>query len=130
MSDAANPTTIGSLIDQLYATRSLRLEVEKTVKNYKTQEAALRIQIIRTLGDIGLDGGKGTTATAAIVKDVVPRVDDWDKVYEYIETHEAFEIMQRRVSATAIRDRWDAGEDIPGIEKVETVDLSLTKRSK
>ena len=54
MSDAANPTTIGSLIDQLYATRSLRLEVEKTVKDYKTQEAALRIQIIRTLAILAL----------------------------------------------------------------------------
>jgi hypothetical protein len=39
----------------------------------------------------------------------------------------AYELLQKRLSATAIQERWDAGEKIPGVEVFTTVGVSLTK---
>ena len=121
---------IGGAIDLLYSTRQQRLNIEKDVKALKSDELVLRTHIIRELEKIGLDGGKGKEATAAVVYEEVPNVTDWDAVWDYIHNNHADDLVQRRISVTAIRDRWSNGETVPGVDKFASVDLSLTKRSK
>jgi len=78
---------------------------------------------------IKIDGAKGKEATAALIYETQPVPESWDDIYDYIETNDAFDLLQRRLSVTAVKERWDAGVTIPGIGKFDSVDLSLTKRS-
>lgn len=121
---------IGSCIDKLYDLRAQRLLLDKEVTALKSDEAYLRVHIIRTLEGMGLDGGKGRAATAAISYSDVPNVTDWEAVQAYIVENDAFDLMQRRLSNVAVRDRWTKGVELPGMEKVPVKDLSLTKRPK
>ena len=121
---------LGSLIDLLYATRVKRLEAEKEIKAFKTQEVAYRIRIKQMLDAASLESGSGKTATTSISYMVEPSPKDWPAIYQYIVKNDAFDLLQRRLSATAVRDRWNDDLLIPGIDKFDAWDLSLTKRSK
>ena len=127
--DARDNLDLGGTIDLLYSLRAARLEAEKKIKEMKSDELALKVQILRMLEATGLDGAKGKAATAAVVYEELPVVKDWDELWDYVEATDSRDLLQRRISVTAIRDRWNAGKIIPGIDKFNSTDLSLTKRS-
>lgn len=121
---------LGGLIDLLYATRVKRLEAEKEIKALKTSEVAYRVRIKQMLDAASLEAGSGKLATTSVCYTTEPTAKDWPSIYSYIVENDAFDMLQRRLSATAVRDRWNEGIIIPGIDKFDSWDLSLTKRSK
>lgn len=120
--------SIGQTIDKLYALRAERLALSKQIEDMKAQESKLRVIIITQLRDIGLDGGKGSLATASITTSREARVTDWHALWNWMKEHDAFDMVQKRVAVTAARARWDEGVAIDGVEEFELDDLSLTKR--
>ena len=121
------PTDLGGCIDLLYTLRAERLALSKQETDKKTEEAKLRQHIINALKENSLEGGKGATATVSLTYDIVPSPKDWDAIWDFVESENAHDLVQKRLSATACRERWNSGVEIPGIEKFVNVDLSLTK---
>ena len=122
------PKSIGACIDQLYKLRQQRLEIEKSADEVKQEENALEKHILDSFSKTDLDGAKGKLATAGINRSTVPNVQDWDAFYAYIKQNDAFDMLQRRVSSTAYRERLDNEEVVPGVETYEVIKLSLRKR--
>lgn len=121
---------LGTAIDTLYEKRSERLALEKTVKAFKTEELALRVRIKSLLDQVNLEGAKGSLATASISNSVEPTIVNWEEFYAYVKANDAFDMLQRRISPTAIKQRWEIDVVVPGVDKFDTWDISLTKRSK
>lgn len=121
---------IGAHIDALYALREQRLGIERRVKEMKEQEVQMRNSIFEMLAGMGLTKASGAVATAGIKVSNVPLVEDWDQLWKYIQQTGEFDLVQKRVSVTAWRARFDDGITIPGVSKVEDVDISLTKASR
>ena len=121
---------LGEAIDKLYELRAKRLDAEKAIKAMKSDELALRVTIKRLLDAASLEGGRGQIASTSVNYSIEPAAKDWPAICNFIRENDAFDILQRRLSATAVKDRWESGIIIPGIEKFDTWDLSLTKRSK
>lgn len=121
---------LGTAIDTLYALRARRLEAEKVIKAFKSEELELRVIIKRLLDNASLEGGRGQVASTSIIHSTEPAPKDWPAIYAFIQENDAFDLLQRRLSAVAVKDRWESNIIIPGIEKFDTWDLSLTKRSK
>jgi hypothetical protein len=48
-------------------------------------------------------------------------------IYDYVRRNNAFELMQRRLSDTAVRDRWEAGQEIPGVAHFNKIEVSCVK---
>ena len=130
MSTEAPTEKLGELIDKLYQKRTERLALSRQVDAFKAEESDLRRLIIQRLQDVGLDSGRGSLATASITTDDQASVKDWEAFENYILEHKSFDLLQRRVSITAVRARWENSEVVPGVEKVTLSDLSLTKASK
>ena len=130
MSTEAPTEKLGELIDKLYQKRTERLALSKQVDAFKAEESDLRRLIIQRLQDVGLYSGRGSLATASITTDDQASVKDWEVFENYILEHKSFDLLQRRVSITAVRARWENSEVVPGVEKVTLSDLSLTKASK
>ena len=126
------PATLGACIDLLYATQEKRLalerSIEKKVEALRKEEQALEKHLLDTFSKDDLDGAKGKRATAGLKRQTVPNVKDWEQLYKFIKKHDAFELLQRRVSGTAYRERLEAKEVIPGVEAFTVVKLSLTKK--
>lgn len=122
--------SIGEKIDALYAKRAERLALEKEVKAMKELETALREEVIHALHDVGLASARGAAATATIQKSVAPIVTDWDKVYQYIQENNRFDLLHQRLTVEAWRDLRNEGVELPGVESFNKEDLSLTKASR
>jgi hypothetical protein len=123
----AVPAKLGAAVDLLFTTRQKRLVVQQTIKEMEDLEKRIKDHLINTLPKSDASGVAGKLARAAITSKKVPTVKDWDSLYAYIKQNDAWELLQRRVNNTAVDDRWDAGDDIPGVEAFVAVNVSVTK---
>ena len=123
------PKSIGACIDLLYETRQKRLDGQKAVDAVALQEREIEDHILKQFEKVELSGAKGGIAQVSIKQTVVYNISDWDAVFSYATKHNAPDLLQKRLSSTAIRDRLDNGEEIPGIESFTKIGLSLTKVS-
>jgi len=123
-------TDIGPAIDALYALREQRLGMQKKVDELKAEELKKRNEIFELLAGLGLTKASGAVATAGIKVSNIPLVEDWDTLQAHIKATGEFDLLQKRISVTAWRARFDEGVEVPGVSKVEDVDISLTRASR
>lgn len=121
------PKTMGACADKLYQLREKRLEEQKKVDVIEEEEKALKEHLIQNLPKSEASGVAGKLARVTIVTKIVPQVEDWDKFYAHIKKKGEFDLMQRRVSDTAVKERWDAGKQVPGVKTFNALTVSINK---
>lgn len=121
------PKAMGACADLLYQLRQKRLEMQKEVDKIAAEEAALKEHIINTLPKSEASGVAGKVARVTVVTKEVPQVEDWDSFYKYVKRTGAFDLMQRRLTEAAVKERWEAGEEIPGVKHFQVVTVSINK---
>lgn len=119
--------TFGSLIDEMYAVRTKRQELEAESKKLGEQLEKMTAAIINRLDIDETTMSRGKAASATLTETVVPKVDDWDAFYKYLAENEAFHLLQRRVSSAAARETIEAGEVIDGVSTFTKRAISLRK---
>lgn len=124
------PTTIGATIDLLWSLREERKAAEAVAAEIKEKESAVEAHLMNNFDKSGLDGAKGKFGLATLKHSTVADVTDWPTFYAYIQKNKAWDLLQKRPSITAIRERWNANKDIPGVKPKEIVTLSLTQVKK
>lgn len=122
------PADVGECIDKLFMLRSQRIMLGKEIAERKRTEAKYTLHIIGKLRDSKLTGGMGERANASYKMESIPTAKDWPKVWAYIKEHDAFDMLAKKLSGKAVKERWEAGEIIEGIETFDKPKLSLTKR--
>ena len=117
---------LAALADHYWLTRQQRLEAEKVARDLKTQESAAEAELIKEMREQQLTaiGGRHARLTIPTVPEYVPAVQDWDAFYKHILSSGDFSLLQKRVGAAACKERWDAGEEVPGITKFPVYKLS------
>lgn len=121
------PKTLALCADELYKTREARLALQKQVDELTSRESAIKEHLINNLPKSDASGVAGKLARVTIVTKVIAQVKDWDKLYAYIKKNNAFEFLQRRLTDTAIKERWDNGKEVPGVEPFNAVTVSINK---
>lgn len=123
----AFPKSLGACADLLYQMRTKRLEAVKAAAELKAEENRLKEHIINTLPkDSG--GAVGKTHKVIVVTKTKQQVKDWDKFWVYVAKNKAWDLLQKRISDTAVQARIDDGKKLPGVEPFVVVDVSLTKK--
>ena len=120
------PKTMGACADRLYEVRQERLAQQKIVDQLQAEESALREHIINSLPKTDT-GASGQVARVSVVTKRVPQVADWDEFYKFIKKTGQFDLMQRRPSDAAIKERWENGKEVPGVDHHQVVTISLNK---
>jgi hypothetical protein len=123
----AKKLTLAGAADELYTIREQRLKLQKQVDALAAEETVLRDYLINNLPKTEATGVAGKLARATIVTKPVPQVKDWDRFYAYVKKTNSFELLQKRLGEGAIKERWEAGKDVPGVEKFNAVTVSLNK---
>ena len=113
--------------DAYKALRTKRLDLSHQVDELKKEETQLMNELIEVLSEQGVEGVQGKTCRVSLNPSIVPIVVDWDKLNKYILKNEALEFFQQRLSVTAVRDRWDAGEKVPGVKEDTKIKLKVNK---
>jgi len=120
------PKTVGTVADNLYKLRDLRLKLQREVDAIKGVERELTDHGIGLLHQQRLTAGRGKLATFSITQVSVATATDWDALYEWIVDNDAFDVLQRRLNNKAVIDR---SEDIAveGVKIEGIIKASLTK---
>lgn len=121
------PKTVGQCIDSMYAMREQRLNLQKQVELMKKEEAAIEAHILNQFSKAEIRGAKGTTATGSVTAKTVYSIADWPTFIGWVAKHKAWDILYKQAGQTALRERFDNGQEVPGIEAFEKIGLSLTK---
>lgn len=100
-------------------------ELESQLTDQKKLVESLRDEMIAEMNTAGTDSYKSDLGSIALMRTDVPTVDDWDAFYKFVHSHNAFDLLQRRVSSSAWRDRVEEGENIPGVKKFQKETLRI-----
>lgn len=107
--------TINDIINARLYTRHKLADLSKQEKALKAEQSELDWQLMTKLDDQGLSRTANDTATISISEEVVPEVQDWDELYQYITSTGDFSLVQRRMSSTAYRELRGQGDNVPGV---------------
>lgn len=121
------PKTLGACADMLFELRNSRLAEQKKVDSIEEKEKALKSYIIEHLPKSEASGISGKLARVTVVVKQIPQVKDWDVFYKYIKRTGNFDLMQKRLSDAAIKERLEDGKLIPGVELFNIVSISMNK---
>ena len=122
------PKTLGACADKLFELREKYHRLEREAGNLRAHSNAIQEHLIEELPKDSAEGIVGKRARATVTMKRFPTVADWGKFYKYISKNKAFELLQRRVSEAAVKERWEAGKQVPGVEPFNKAVISVTKR--
>lgn len=121
------PKSVGLSADLYAEVRELRLAMQKHTDAMQEREKEIREYIINNLSKSDDTGAAGKKYRAQIVRKISPSVTDWTKVWDFVKRTGRFDLLQKRVSDTAVKDMWENGQEVPGVEKFHAVEVSITK---
>jgi hypothetical protein len=121
------PKALGACADRLFTVRQQRLEIQKQVDLLQSEESAIKEHIINTLPKSEASGVAGKLARVTVVSKQVPQVKDWDAFYKHVKKSGDFDLLQRRLTDSAIKERWEAGKEVPGVEHFNAISVSINK---
>lgn len=121
------PRSIGLCADLYAEVRELRLAMQKHTDAVQAREKEIREHIINNLSKSDDTGAAGKRYRAQITRKAVPAVADWQKVWDFVKKTSRFDLLQKRISDTAVKDMWESGSEVPGVERFHAVDVSITK---
>lgn len=121
------PVKLGDAIDKLMALRNARKKLTREAKDARATESKFEDAILLKFKKSELEGARGKTAQASVSRVDYPTITDFAKLAAYIVKNRAVDLVQRRLSADAVRARWSDGKEIPGIGHFNKVTLHLSK---
>lgn len=123
-------TTIGQLVDKLWAKREMKRKLEEEkMKPLEKEIAQLQEDIMDRMGQQELEGGRGRKASASITEEVVANITDFEALCKYVKRTGYFHLFHRRISNPAFREL-AAKKPVPGLEAFTKKKLNLTTLKK
>lgn len=119
---------LNTLLDELASIRGEIKSLQEQEKVLKLRQNDLDSEIIRKMEDQGLDQIANDVCTVSKKIDVVPTVEDWDVVHQHILDTKQFELLQKRMSATAWRELLQMGQAVPGVKATELTKINFRSK--
>lgn len=134
------PESIGRCADLYKDVQALRLAMAKEVEAVEQFERKIKLHMIDNLEKSSDTGAAGLKYRVQIVTKTVPRIkvaeeaekgestaQGWQQFWAYVASTGRFDLVQKRLADKAIKDMFDAGETVPGVELFKQPDVSVTK---
>ncbi len=101
------------------------LEQEKELKQVQN---ALEAEIAADMERQGLTQTGNDACTISLKTEVVPTVEDWDVLHQHISDTGRFELLQKRMSATAYRELIAMEPSVPGVRSTELTKVNYRSK--
>jgi len=127
--------TVDSVIKTYMKLRSekeaIEAEVKDRVSGIKEKMAKLEAWLKAKADADGVTSFKTEHGTAFLTTTDYANVADWDAVLNFIKTEEAYDLLEKRVSKTAVRGYIDAMKEVPaGINYGTKLDVNVRRPTK
>lgn len=110
-----------TLLKDLHESQTKRRAAQKLLDLAEEREKTIMAEVLKrekssfTSGNYVVD----------IKKEDVPVGEDWSKIIEYIKDTGSVDLLEKRLLKSGVKKRWDDGESIPGISKVEKTTMKV-----
>lgn len=121
------PKNPAAMADLVYLAREERLKLSKIVDQIEETEKTIKQYFIDNLSKKDSTGVAGKRARVQITEEKVPQVEDWDATYKHIKKTGQFDLLNRALNRSAVKARWDAGKEVPGVRSFQVKKVSVTK---
>ena len=101
------------------------LEQEKELKQVQN---ALEAEIAADMERQGLTQTGNDVCTISLKTETVPTVEDWDVLHQDISDTGRFELLQKRMSATAYRELIAMEPSVPGVRSTELTKVNYRSK--
>jgi hypothetical protein len=124
--------TVDSVIKKYMKLRdekaAIEAEIKERVDKIKADMAKLEAFLKAKMDADGLTSFKSEHGTAFLTTTDFANVEDWDAVLRFIREEEAYDMLEKRVSKTAVRGYIDANKEVPpGIRYGTKLDVNIRK---
>lgn len=128
MSDLPDPKEatrqeVTEAVRQWRELRAERLAIEKQAEKVKEKELKLKNFLILSMNSQAYEGIVEGGRITGVRTTEVPTCNDRAALDKFILETGSLDILQFRLSSTAIKDRADKGVEVPGIEYIDVYDL-------
>jgi hypothetical protein len=116
-----------SILKQLFDMREQRLSLQRQVDKMEQEEKDLMYTLTNRMVS---DSALTTTEDGFVAKRKTvnsPIVQDWTLTLDFIRTTGQVDLLQKRLTESAVKARWDSGVDIPGVDKLVKHTVTITK---
>jgi hypothetical protein len=124
--------TVDTVIDTYLKLRgkkeAIEAETKQKVKGIKDNMAKLEAWLKEKADDQGVKSFKTDHGTAFLTTTDFAQVADWDAVLGYIKENDAFDMLEKRVSKTAVRGYIEKNKSVPsGVNYGTRIDVNVRK---
>lgn len=115
-----------NLFAQYYDLREQRLKLQREADALEQQEKDILYEITKEFNADSVKHSVDGFTMLAKRKDV-PTVRDWSATLAYIKETGQVDLLQKRLTDSAVKARWDAGIEVPGVELTHKYAVTITK---
>jgi hypothetical protein len=122
---------LSELINKLAAVKQQRTDLAAQDSDLSKEIALLESDIMHAMSEAGTTKAASELGhSVTMAKKHVPVITDWESFYEYVSQTKSFDLLHKRLSSTAFKDRIEHGEQIPGSSTTELWGITLIKSRK
>jgi hypothetical protein len=104
-----------STLEDLYQLRKKRLSLQREADLLEQEEKKLATGVVNEWVANGTTEEDIGAVTVSLKSSSEPVAHDWPALLTYIINNNAVDILQKRITPTAVKARWNDGEEVPGI---------------
>ena len=119
---------LDELMNSLADMRGVIATTEESLKGLKQRKNELEAKLIAKMEDQGIDRTGNDRCSVSIKIETVPTVEDWDAVYKHILSTEQFELLHKRMSASAYRELLSLDMELPGVKPTDVTRINYRSR--
>ena len=120
--------TLDDKMNMLANTRAKLKVLLDQEKELKQVQNALEAEIAADMERQGLTQTGNDACTSSLKTEVVPTVEDWDVLHQHISDTGRFELLQKRMSATAYRELIAMEPSVPGVRSTELTKVNYRSK--
>lgn len=109
------------------AAREARLAKQKEVEELEIKEKKLKQEVIAALSKSKNKAVSNGERLFQLKTTMEPVAEDWAALYEHVRKTGEFELLFRRINPASVKERWEQGLTVPGVNKIPVETLSDTK---
>ena len=119
---------ISPLMQQILTLRDRIKILDDESKDLKVEKATLENSLMELMSNAGLTQTGTTFGTATMKSSQKIAIEDWETLLAYVIATDSTDILQKRISTTAVAARLNADEEVPGITVFPIFTVSIRKK--
>jgi hypothetical protein len=97
------------------AVNEARLEADRVAKTFKDEETRAIAALQEAMAAAGLRDLAFESVRVTVTEKPKPYISDFSALEGYIREHGALDLLQKRLTESAVKLRWEDGVQIPGV---------------